>query len=72
MPEETMKGKVSRIEKPLVYVILEDGQRCWFELDGHDVAVGDIVSGNMRIHGDSKLTNETKGNVIDAYIQGFT
>lgn len=67
-----MTGKVFKIDEKLVHVVLEDGQRCWFDRSGDDIGIGDIVTGNLRTHGDEKLFNTTKGYTMSVYMQGHT
>jgi hypothetical protein len=67
-----MTGRVFKIDRDFVHVVLEDGQRCWFDKSGDDIGIGDIVTGNLRTHGDEKLFNTTKGYTMSVYMQGHT
>jgi hypothetical protein len=46
---------------------------CVFEILGSpdEVAVGDVVSGDLRSHGGEKFRNETQGTDVDVYVQAF-
>ena len=70
-------GRVSRVEKGLFYVDLEDSleidQKCWIEpLGPYAVDIGDIVTGNLWALGKSDLHNITKGYTMRAFIKGHT
>jgi len=70
-----MTGTVYKVDqkKGFVYLNLEDGQQCWFELlGGYDIEVGDIVTGNLWTLGGEELTNTTKDYKMSVFIQDHT
>ena len=66
-------GKVSKIERGLVYLELEDGQLCWFEpLDGYLIEIGDVVMGYLWSVGGQEVINRTKDYPMNVRIDGHT
>ena len=76
VPEEVLRGRVFKIEKGMVHVLIEEGmegQRMWFEpLGGYDIEIDDVISGNLWSLGGEELTNETKNYKMDVFIQDHT
>jgi len=68
-----MTGRVFKIKKGLVSLVLEDGHSCWFQpLGGYDIEVDDIVTGDMWSLGREEFFNATKGYEMNVFVQGHT
>jgi hypothetical protein len=68
-----MQGHVYKIEKGLVYVKQENGERTWFEaLGGYVIEIGDVISGNLKNLAGEDLYNITRDQTISVFIEGHT
>lgn len=69
-----MQGTVVHHEYRIGYIVIRDNMNEYTvaELINGDVAQkGDIVEGNLRVHGDAVLYNLTKGELLQVYIKAL-
>jgi len=68
--DEQYRGVV-RSKKPngIVKVVLDDGQFSIVEPLGEDLAIGDVIVGNLWSLGGEELYNETQDVTFSAFIQ---
>lgn len=67
-----MKGEVIRINsnnREMITVKTENSSIVVIELIGHEVELGDIISGNLEDLGGEILYNLTQEEKLDVYIQ---
>ena len=68
-----MTGRVSKIDKGMVYVDINDavGQRCWFEpINVYNIGIGDILTGSLLSLGGQMIFNKSKNSPMNVFIHG--
>jgi hypothetical protein len=64
-----LKGKVIKIEREMITVLIENDRTSFIELLGDEVDLGDILSGNLEDLGGETLFNITQNEEIEVFIQ---
>ncbi len=68
-----MTGRVYKIEKGMVGLVLEDGQRCWSQpLGGYEIEVDDVTTGDLWSLGGEEFFNATRDYSMSVFIEGHT
>ncbi len=68
-----MTGGVFRLGKGVVYLVLENGQQCYFEpLGSYDIELDDIVTGDLWSLGEEEHFNATKSYPMRVFMEGHT
>ena len=66
-----MKGKVAllNLKKEMAALITNSDEYTSFELLGHDVGLGDIITGNLESLGGETWFNETRNEKIEVSVE---
>ena len=68
---KNMTGKVYKIEDGLVWLLLENGQHCWFQpIGSYEIAIGDTISGDLWSLDGELFFNATKNYEMSVFVEG--